>query len=365
MKPKYIVHVDYGSCGNSGFYIERLLQATSIDCHVRAYVHSEFGESKSEAQIMRIFDRWSAYALHPKIKSIIKFIDIYLCFLKIFFDVKTLSKVYDVQLYCAFFQSFHVYYWFFNIVRKYCNLNVTVHDAVELEHKYPAFIMTDRDNCLRQAHRLIVHGEESLQILSALNIPLSIIRFPVQNRQILESYQKDFPVKFLFIGHIRKEKGIGNLIHAWSMLSHDGFDKSILTIAGNDDLNLGRDALKLPNCITKFGYIDDEDFEALIQDTDYVVLPYEGGTNSGVLSAATSFGKPCITSMIPCFSQSQYFIEALSFREPEELLPLIMRIIRYHLVDYTKYVEFLRAKNINYQHDFDEDINQMYKVMQN
>ena len=100
MKPKYIVHVDYGSRGNSGFYVERLLQATTIDCHVRAYVHSEFGESKSEAQIMRIFDRWSAYALRPKIKSIIKFIDIYLCFLKILFD-KSLQKFGQ----CAFVTS--------------------------------------------------------------------------------------------------------------------------------------------------------------------------------------------------------------------------------------------------------------------
>ena len=364
MKPKYIVHIDYGSRGNSGCYIERLLQVTSAKSHVRAYVHSEFPISQSTAKIIKIFDRWSERIGSPKIKAAIKVVDIYLCFLKIFFDVRTLSKVYDVQLYCAFFQSFHVYGWFFKIVRKYCNLNVTVHDAVELAHTYPSFIMSERDNTLRYAHRLIVHSEASQVILRHLEIPMSLILFPVENRPMPMVRQRGSLVKFLFIGHLRKEKGIINLIKAWSLLNPADVSAANLTIAGSDVLNMGSDAVNLPNCTTKFGYIDDEEFEALIQDTDYVVLPYEGGTNSGVLSIATSCEKPCITSNIPCFSQSQYFLEDLSFKNPGDLSPMIARVIRSHVGNYDGYVDFLRLKNIDYQKDFDEDINQMYQLAQ-
>jgi glycosyltransferase involved in cell wall biosynthesis len=191
-----------------------------------------------------------------------------------------------------------------------------------------------------------------------------LIRFPVENRRMSKVRQRDGQVKFLFIGHLRKEKGIINLIKAWSLLNPADVSVANLTIAGSDFLNMGSDAVNLPNCTTKFGYIDDEEFEALIEDTDYVVLPYEGGTNSGVLSTATSYEKPCITSNIPCFSQSQYFLEDLSFRNPDDLQPMIARVINTHADKYDNYVAFLRSKNIDYQKDFDEDINQMYKLAQ-
>ena len=169
-----------------------------------------------------------------------------------------------------------------------------------------------------------------------------------------------FPVKFLFIGHIRKEKGINNLITAWSSLDTEAIGKAYLTIAGNDDLNLGEKAINLTNCVTKFGYLDDKEFESLIKDSDYIVLPYHGGTNSGVLAVASSFGKPCITSMIPCFSQSQFFLKDLSFRHPEELPSLLSNVIEQHLIKYDTYRDFLLSINEIYQRDFDTDIQCMY-----
>lgn len=360
MKSRYIVHIDYGSRGNSGFYIERILKASKAQKYVRAYVHSEFGISQSDAKIIRIFDRWSSLIKSSNIKAAVKVVDIYLCFFKIIFDIRALSKVYEVDLYCAFFQSFHVYSWFFKIIRKYCNLNVTVHDAIELKHNYPSFIMSDRDNTISHAHRLIIHSESSAEILKYLDIPMSIIRFPVTNRLISKNYTKDYPVKFLFIGHLRKEKGISSLIKAWSMLTATDFERGHLVIAGNDVLNLGKEAINLPNCVTKLNYIDDKEFEALIQATDYVILPYEGGTNSGILSEASSFGKPCITSDIPCFSQSEYFLEDLSVKNLDDLSYKISNVINKHIANYNNYVSFLESKNIDYQLGFNEDINQMY-----
>ena len=131
-------------------------------------------------------------------------------------------------------------------------------------------------------------------------------------------------------------------------------------IAGNDFLNLGQEASNLPSCDTKLNYIDDKEFENLMQATDYVILPYEGGTNSGVLSEASSFGKPCITSFIPCFSQSEYFLEDLSVQNLEDLPHKIAYVIKNHIDNYENYVSFLKFKNKKYQLSFNDDINRMY-----
>tara|TARA_R110002167_G_scaffold3623_4_gene17663 strand:+ start:26427 stop:27119 length:693 start_codon:yes stop_codon:yes gene_type:complete len=227
--------------------------------------------------------------------------------------------------------------------------------------------MTNRDRLLKYSDVLIVHNEQSEKELNYLNVPLLKMPFPlmVSNFRLdpLQERQSRDKVRFLFIGHIRKEKGVSALIHAWKSLPDDLVSKAELTIAGNNAADDPIDISGLINCVAKIGYISDDEFSELILRSHYVVMPYIGGTNSGVLSVATALRRPSITSKLPIFTESQFYEEELSFSESHSLCDLLGEIILGHTACYDRYLKRLDSRICQYESEFDSNVSDLFKYL--
>lgn len=102
----------------------------------------------------------------------------------------------------------------------------------------------------------------------------------------------------LFFGRIEKYKGIDILLHAFRLAKLP--ERTKLVIAGRGEINIADDS---NNIIFINRYIDDQEIAQLYKNAVCVVYPYISATQSGVLSVASYFSTPIITSNIPFFNE--------------------------------------------------------------
>jgi glycosyltransferase involved in cell wall biosynthesis len=363
---KKLIYVDYASKGNSGLYSANFLAPICQSYDITMFVHSDFRSQLSGVQKFRIFSRFESVFNAKPFFYIYKYIDLYFCFFCILMKCKYLSRRGELIFWVQFHQSFHAYDWFFSRLKKIGKLIVTVHDAVELAHRYPRFIMSDRDLILSHADVLVVHGFDSINHLKYLGKPISLAPFPLMSEcsDMCEIVSHRSPlIKFLFIGHLRKEKGVDRLVNAWRKIPPHILESAILTIVGSisnkDDFNLSG----LSNCEFNPQYVSDVEFTEYIKNCDYVVFPYIGGTNSGVFSVASALGKPCLTSSLPIFSESFFFDKTLSFNTVEELTDLICRLIIDHDHIYSFYVDKVKFRVSEYNKVYSDAVRDVVKKL--
>jgi glycosyltransferase involved in cell wall biosynthesis len=110
---------------------------------------------------------------------------------------------------------------------------------------------------------------------------------------------------YLFLGQVRRYKGIEELLVAFRQLVAPG---SELVIAGNVHdptyaaqlAGLGRDEARIR---TWFEYVRDSDIQYFMNACDVCVVPYRDVTTSGAAILAFSFGKPIIAPALGSFRE--------------------------------------------------------------
>lgn len=108
---------------------------------------------------------------------------------------------------------------------------------------------------------------------------------------------------FVFLGQIRRYKGIEDLMRAFLRLSGSG---TRLVIAGHlHDVQYGQElarALEHQEGIhLSFQYVPDSELQYFMNACDFCVLPYRDVTTSGAAILAFSFGKPIIAPALGGF----------------------------------------------------------------
>jgi glycosyltransferase involved in cell wall biosynthesis len=110
---------------------------------------------------------------------------------------------------------------------------------------------------------------------------------------------------YLFLGQIRRYKGIEHLAVAFSQLAGDSCQ---LVIAGNvhDPVyaqSLAQIAQESPGIRAWFRYVPDAEVQYFMNACDVCVLPYHDVTTSGAAILAFSFGKPIIAPALGGFPE--------------------------------------------------------------
>ncbi|MDD2960494.1 MAG: glycosyltransferase family 4 protein [Muribaculaceae bacterium] len=107
----------------------------------------------------------------------------------------------------------------------------------------------------------------------------------------------------LFFGRIEQYKGIHLLYDLY--INYPDLHKYPLVIAGSGKIYFDKDD---NNKNIKFlnRYFEDEELKSLFMKAEVVVFPYISGTQSGVLSLASFFGKKIVVSNIPFFKETAY-----------------------------------------------------------
>jgi glycosyltransferase involved in cell wall biosynthesis len=109
----------------------------------------------------------------------------------------------------------------------------------------------------------------------------------------------DGPLRVLFFGTFRANKGLEVLIRAAASLRHQSGITFHVAGRGNHDLEslVARASAELPNLTCEIGYVDRQRREQLFRTSHLVVLPYTTmESQSGVLATAYSNALPLVVS---------------------------------------------------------------------
>ena len=112
----------------------------------------------------------------------------------------------------------------------------------------------------------------------------------------------------LFFGYIRRYKGLMNLIEAFPLIKQSVENAHLLIVGEYYDDRKAYDAaierLGLQRSVTEVAeYVANEDVHLYFEAADVAVLPYNGATQSGILSIAYGFSKPVVVTDVGGLSE--------------------------------------------------------------
>ncbi len=323
---KMVYHIYWGTAGNAGLYLDEIYQVLHKagyrqKAFVNYYYPFDYGE--------KVFYKLTELG-HCKIKRFrgpIRYLELFWAILRILINtIVDRPKVINYSI----IGSFDIVSYYLKFCQKIlgCKIVLTCHDVIPFASASQAMEteMNNRRKVLAIADYLLVHNEYSKsQLVDCFGVDSKKIvmhPFPVMD---LSKLIKDMDCRttktdFLFIGHLRREKGVDVLLNAWELV-HMEYPQATLRVAGNlpsiENLSLsqyeGRSDVEF---ILKF--LSDKEYCSLIKSTRYVVLPYKNGTNSGVVSTVLSLDSEVIASDIPMFEQNPMIDKSLLFKSEDE-----------------------------------------------
>lgn len=364
MKNRLIL-LDYGSAGNAGFYINAWLKALD-GRKVTGVVHRKCKEVGVDYKRLNYFGNINIELpwLPEVVVKISRMIDLYFGLILTMLTVHLLARRESVTIIVNIYQSFRVYEYFLRCLPKTVCKNLIIHDAVELAHNYPKFLMTDRKRLLHLADALIVHNQYSLIKLVEVMCPIYEVPFPLPAQSsVIVDKELSRPIKLLFIGSGRLEKGIENLCLSYDLLPVSAKDRIDLSIIGKNVLKFLPNTQLSRDINVEDRFVDDNEFENIIAKAHFVIFPYTGGSNSGVFANAISMNVPCITSKINMFSESQFYNIKLSFSTDRELTSLLEEISNMKDSEYKEIIKRLGLQREDYCKNFVKNIQVLYKEL--
>lgn len=304
-----IYHIYWGTSGNSGLYLDEIYQVLKNRGYkqrvfVNFYYPFDYGE--------KIFFKRGDVAMSKykgKVRKFFQLLEILMGFVKIIIVSKRDKPT--IINYSHVGQSYFFIVWFLDILKRVSSakLMVTCHDVNP--HKEGKYELLNRNKIFYTADYLLVHTEKSVEDLE-INFGISQDKiifhpFPIMDLTKMKNDSLN-PYKetdFLFIGHLRKDKGIEFLLETWKDFHQINRDAK-LRICGRylPDVHFNQKELEKCNVEFNLRYIDDNDYYHYIKAARYVILPYIHGTNSGIISTVLSVGTNVITSDLPMFTQN-------------------------------------------------------------
>lgn len=146
-------------------------------------------------------------------------------------------------------------------------------------------------------------------------------------------------IRFLFFGYIREYKRLDVLIDAFQKLYASGVTNIELYIAGNcDNWEYYKSMITINTAVkTRIEIIPNSDIPDLVSSCHYMVLPYQDGAQSAVLTLAYQYNKPVITSDIIAFKQfvkdgSTGFV--FKNKSAENLAEVMHEVVEHHNSQY-------------------------------
>ena len=201
-----------------------------------------------------------------------------------------------------------------------CGLRIvwTIHNLYEHEPRH--FDRLARRLISRLAHARITHTRAAIDAAHAAFVPTRapITHIPLGNYSGWYPEPPDQPESrrrlglpadefvFLFVGLIRRYKGVEDLLAAFRQLPAE--QPCRLVIAGEPydpaiAATLRSLAAEDPRVDLRPGFVADDDLPTLLSACNVVALPYRTATTSAAAMLAMSFARPCIAPDIPCFSE--------------------------------------------------------------
>lgn len=373
-----IVHIYAGTSGTAGLYQHEIYTALKDDFSQELFVSYNYSFDEGRKIYFKYSDLASTQKIRfkGKIRLVVRYFELGFSLLRIFlFLLFNNVKVINYSL----FTNQKIELFFLKTVKGLfkTKIGITLHDI----KPFATYGHIDNEINKKQlfidmADYLIVHNKNSIEDLKEL-FKLKESRiieypFPIMDLNLLKKTSSNnlkFPnnndIVFSFIGNIRKSKGLDLLINAFSNFHTNG-GKANLIIAGNIPHTFKVDFNLLENknnVVVIDRFLSDDEYIEIIERSDYLVLPYRYGTNSGIPSSAYSVHTNTIVSDIALFKNFSYINKDLLFKSEnkEDLEKLIVEVSTSKIKGYES--EQLKNKLLNYREDFLIKIVDSYKKM--
>jgi glycosyltransferase involved in cell wall biosynthesis len=373
---KEILLIDSATSGCAGAYIDaihrHLTPNDTVEVGVSHYFPFEYGK--------RIFFKYSELTAQSKYhlgraRLYVRFLELLVSFARLFAYV--CAKRIKIVCY-AISSNLSVEYAFLWLVKHVARAKVFLicHDVIPFVlpgQEYDSMVRKRR-KFYALADRLIVHNENSAsELKSVFQIPehkIAHFPFPIYELSRMELKSVDVVPqttrkRFLFIGHLRPEKGIEVLLEAWKIFAANRTDVELI-IAGNVPNGCAYDFSSVSelNVAVISKYLTDDEYVSLIRQSDCVVLPYTRGTNSAVVSTVVSLGRNSIVSDIDMFRNNP-LIPAESFFQSGSATSLVDRFVYFAELSNDEELAVhnaLDASLMRYKEHFQKQVNLVFDV---
>lgn len=371
MKRTDIYHIYWGTAGNAGLYLDEIYQSLgkagfTQRAFVSYYYPFDYGK--------KVFFRRTEME-HCKYKGLLRKImqafELFVALIHILYCfIKDKPRVVNYSYVSRGNALILVFLRSLKIVSKCC-LVITCHDVIPIidnEDAYNKEIAIKR-RIFKLADFYLVHTDNSkkelLELFDVREDQVLMHQFPLMDLSKVEKEKTEPIIKydFLFIGHMRPEKGIDILYDAWIEF-HKVYLDSRLCIAGNPNyfksyLEERREQCKNNNIELNLGFINDDDYISMVKASYCVVFPYTGGTNSGVVSTVVSLNRDVIASDIGMFIDNPFV--------PKENLFIAGNVdsLVERMVNYKKGMLVSDNKNrlAEYRKKFDKEVIKVYSIL--
>ncbi len=215
------------------------------------------------------------------------------------FDVKTLlsiiSWVNEQNFDVIFFETLHV--WNLAIMmccHKNTKIFQMIHDLIPHDGDRHAKLVNlmNKAVCKLADYIILANRKYVPKVTEIYGVPANRVLFIDMWRRFPEYIKPRFTKRVLFFGRMNPYKGIDNLLEIVKLCPDIQFD----AVGRVDPLMKEHvDQLKkMPNVTVKTGYVTDDEMAEAFINADWVVLPYNSATQSGVVIDGYRYGRPCI-----------------------------------------------------------------------
>ena len=369
-----ILHIYAGTGGAAGTYIDGIFSSLEgkfkQECIVNYYFPFNYGK-KIFYKVTEMSGK-NKLSNFPRLRLVFRMMELVEA---LFFSLLYVFKLKPKVVNYSMTSNLKVEYLFLKIIKKYSRsvLIITCHDVIPFKTSYSNHEtdVNKRKAFFNIADYLLVHNESSRKtLIKYFEIDGANIlehRFPVMDLNKIEQkrkkgIKKPNTTKILFVGHMRKEKGVELLVDAWSKNAYKNLH---LTIAGNvpQGFNFDFSSIESENFTLVDRFLSDVDFVELIISSDFVILPYTNGTNSGFPGSIISLGAIPATSDIPIFNNNPLISKEFIFKSEDKgsLISQLEYISKLSIDEVEIAKEKFKISLDAYALDFNEEINCVYQ----
>lgn len=215
------------------------------------------------------------------------------------FDIKELYRIIkwinNKQFDVIFFETLHV--WNLAIMM-FCHKKTTIfqmiHDLIphQGDKQEKSVHLMNRAVCKLADCIVLCNQKYVTKVTEIYGVPQDRVRFVDMWRRFPKYTEPSFSKHALFFGRMNPYKGVDNLLEIVKACPEIQFD-----VMGRVDPQVQEqvdELRKLPNVTMNNGYVTDEEMARAFIQADWVVLPYNSATQSGVVIDGYRYGRPCI-----------------------------------------------------------------------
>lgn len=216
-----------------------------------------------------------------------------------------------------FFETLHV--WNLAIMVR-CHKNTRIfqmiHDLIphEGDKLSKGVHQMNKAVCKMADYIVLANQKYAPKVTEIYGVDPSRVRCVDMWRRFPEYTEPRFTKRALFFGRMNPYKGVDNLLEIIKQCPNVQFDA-----VGRVDPQIQElvDQLKeYPNVTTNNGYVSDDEMAEAFINADWVILPYNSATQSGVVIDGYRYGRPCIAFNVGAITEqvsegaSGFLIEA-------------------------------------------------------